>query len=581
MQTKKNQTILFRILALLLICCLLPLSPVLASDPSDTPYAESSSDLSGEDPSEDPSEEPTRPQPQCAETGEHMYESFMFAENSVHTAYCLYCGESFTLPCEYGETPEYVVNEDHTHSVFCLLCGGEKREACSYEAETAAPTQDAAGTVTYTCSVCGGTYQETTLPPEREQLTSRQLGDVDKDGRLSAADARLILRAAVSLEAIPASDLPYADLDGNGAVTAADARLSLRAALTLDPPPARHDYTVTVETEATCTKTGAASFVCAYCGEAGVLQSPPAPHTFGDPVVTPATCTAPGKSVQTCAFCPAQKIAVLPVKEHSFGDPVVTPATCTKEGASVRTCAVCGEKETKILPATDHSWTDTGSAIRCAVCGTGAQGFMTLSGRTYHCTNGVKSLSWCEIGNSFYFFDRATGVMQRDTTVDGLRLNADGTAVETRYSVEKIRTFIKAKNILASITSPDDSVEEKKYQAFLWVMAKPYYQYREVGVAMQSEGFEMLFANDIFDRGNGCCGSTSYAFAFLAVEAGCREVYVNDDGVTYSGHAWVTMEGNNRVYDVIFAEAKSFSGNYDAAVSDYRKYQPRMTYVGG
>ena len=124
MQTKKNQTILFRILALLLICCLLPLSPVLASDPSDTPSAESSSELSGED----PSEEPTRSQPQCAETGEHMYESFTFAENSVHTAYCLYCGESFTLPCEYGETPEYVVNDDRTHSVFCLLCGGEKRE---------------------------------------------------------------------------------------------------------------------------------------------------------------------------------------------------------------------------------------------------------------------------------------------------------------------------------------------------------------------------------------------------------------------------------------------------------------------
>ena len=48
-----------------------------------------------------------------------------------------------------------------------------------------------------------------------------------------------------------------------------------------------------------------------------------------------------------------------------------------------------------------------------------------------------------------------------------------------------------------------------------------------------------------------------------------------------SGHAWVTMNGNNRVYDVIFAEAKSFSKNYDASVSDYRRSQPRMTYVGG
>ena len=65
------------------------------------------------------------------------------------------------------------------------------------------------------------------------------------------------------------------------------------------------------------------------------------------------------------------------------------------------------------------------------------------------------------------------------------------------------------------------------------------------------------------------------------MECGCEDVYVCDDGVSDSGHAWVVMEGSYNVYDVIFAEAKSFSGNYNAAVSDYRAYPPRMTYVGG
>ena len=61
-------------------------------------------------------------------------------------------------------------------------------------------------------------------------------GDVDADGKVTAADARFVLRAAVGLENVrPGSELfTDADVDGDGKLTAGDARALLRAAVGLE-----------------------------------------------------------------------------------------------------------------------------------------------------------------------------------------------------------------------------------------------------------------------------------------------------------------------------------------------------------
>lgn len=58
-------------------------------------------------------------------------------------------------------------------------------------------------------------------------------GDVNGDGKITAADARLALRAAVKLENLPVSHQAAANVDGKDGVTAADARIILRAAVKL------------------------------------------------------------------------------------------------------------------------------------------------------------------------------------------------------------------------------------------------------------------------------------------------------------------------------------------------------------
>ena len=59
-------------------------------------------------------------------------------------------------------------------------------------------------------------------------------GDVDSDGQISAADARLALRASVGLENLNKSQQFVADIDSNGSITAADARIILRLSVGLE-----------------------------------------------------------------------------------------------------------------------------------------------------------------------------------------------------------------------------------------------------------------------------------------------------------------------------------------------------------
>lgn len=59
-------------------------------------------------------------------------------------------------------------------------------------------------------------------------------GDVDLDGSVTAADARLALRASVQLETLSAEKSVNADADRSGKITAADARLILRRSVGLE-----------------------------------------------------------------------------------------------------------------------------------------------------------------------------------------------------------------------------------------------------------------------------------------------------------------------------------------------------------
>ncbi|MBR5409521.1 MAG: leucine-rich repeat protein [Clostridia bacterium] len=68
----------------------------------------------------------------------------------------------------------------------------------------------------------------------RPAATAETVGDVDADGQVTAADARLVLRAAVDLQVFGLYSKDKADADRDGQITAADARKVLRAAVELE-----------------------------------------------------------------------------------------------------------------------------------------------------------------------------------------------------------------------------------------------------------------------------------------------------------------------------------------------------------
>ena len=65
-------------------------------------------------------------------------------------------------------------------------------------------------------------------------VSANILGDIDGDGAIKAADARLALRASVGLETLSETQKKAADADFDGVIKAADARLILRASVGLE-----------------------------------------------------------------------------------------------------------------------------------------------------------------------------------------------------------------------------------------------------------------------------------------------------------------------------------------------------------
>lgn len=196
---------------------------------------------------------------------------------------CSRCGDTYSedIVPALGHTPETLAGKEAT----CTETGltdGSKCSVCGeiltaqteipklghdYVATVTDATCTETGTTVYTCSRCDDTYTETipatghtagewkTVTPaeigkeglekqsclvcgavlnERSIPALYLLGDADGDGKVTASDARKILRVAALLEIATDYVLLVGDVDHNGTLTAVDARRILRVAAKLD-----------------------------------------------------------------------------------------------------------------------------------------------------------------------------------------------------------------------------------------------------------------------------------------------------------------------------------------------------------
>lgn len=211
---------------------------------------------------------------------------------------------------------------------------------------------------------------------------SYTIGDVDNDGKISADDARLALRAAISLEnyASGSAQALACDADNDGKITTSDARLILRAAVGLEKLH-QHNYTIeTITKNPTCTENGEKTIACS-CGDK-ITESIPATgiHTWDAGKITKAaTCKDTGIKTYTCTSCGTTKTeTVAKTTVHTWDSGKITKtATCTADGVKTFTCSVCGTTKTEVIEKTGTHTYDAGKITKAATCA--AEGVKTFT----------------------------------------------------------------------------------------------------------------------------------------------------------------------------------------------------------
>ncbi len=195
------------------------------------------------------------------------------------------------------------------------------------------------------------------------------------------------------------------------------------------------------------------------------------------------------------------------------------------------------------------------------------------NGKTYYFNaSGEMATGWLKKRKEYYYLDRETGVLAKGKTVDGVTLDREGKAVQTTFSISKMDTMITARKIMMETVNDQDTKPQKLQKVFNWVLKHPYRRYRTLKSARSSKTWMMTFANDVYKKGNGCCVSEACAFSFLAKEVGYQP-YVCDD----TGHAWTEIDG--KVYDTLFAEAKSYSKYYGTSYRTAKLYCYNRTKI--
>lgn len=172
-------------------------------------------------------------------------------------------------------------------------------------------------------------------------------------------------------------------------------------------------------------------------------------------------------------------------------------------------------------------------------------------------------------GNLFYVND--LGLFAYNTTVDGIRLDANG-----RYSTgnEELDSLLRAE--IKKIINNNMTQDQKLRAIYDYMMEN--YGYRSAGtVEAGAEGWEPEFAVNMLKSGKGNCYSWAATFTYLARQSGWAVNAVSGTAVSPKGsvrdHAWaeLTADGTSYTFDpeIEGVYAKNNNESYDLFKKEY------------
>lgn len=188
---------------------------------------------------------------------------------------------------------------------------------------------------------------------------------------------------------------------------------------------------------------------------------------------------------------------------------------------------------------------------------------------------------WRNIGGKLYYVNDQ-GTFSYNTTVDGIKLNAEGTYTTMNGELDALlrEEIVKIIN--------NDMTQDQKLRAIYDYMIKNY-GYRSAGtVEAGAVGWESEFAMNMLQSGKGNCYSWAATFAYLARQSGWAANAVSGTAVSPKGsvreHAWVeiTIDGVPYTFDPeiegVYAKQSGetydlFKKAYGQAVWKYNKVE--------
>ncbi len=230
-------------------------------------------------------------------------------------------------------------NAGYTGDVVCNDCGAVLTKgtdvpatgAHDYDSVVTGATCTKEGYTTYTCKVCGHTYDGDKTP-------------------VKAHDYKTVVTEATCTK------------EGYTTYTCKVCGHSYEGDKT---PVKAHDYEKVV-TEATCTKEGHTTYTCKVCGHSYEGDKTPVKAHDYEKVVTEATCKDKGFTTYTCKVCKYSYVDdETPVGDHKY-DTVVTEPTCTAGGYTTYTCSACGDSyKGDFTSQLGHDFDANGECTRC------------------------------------------------------------------------------------------------------------------------------------------------------------------------------------------------------------------------
>ncbi len=203
-------------------------------------------------------------------------------------------------------------------------------------------------------------------------------------------------------------------------------------------------------------------------------------------------------------------------------------------------------------------------------------------GKVYYVKNGAWQKSFTGVadaasdGRNYYI---KNGTWLKTNTTASLN-GSDYVIIEgiaSKVSSESDRTLWRAMKVVENITDDSMSKEQKLRKCFDYVRTN-YRESRPRTPHYTGTDWPIIYANDMFVRGNGNCCSYAAAFAYTAKAIGYTEVYACNSG----GHGWAEVDG--LVYDPEWSLHGPYIytqyGPYDYYGTTYSPQRTDMNYRG-